>query len=58
MLRGFLTWLGRRLDTSPASHNDPPKLELPGTWAPLESSGPSSNGEGKTAHFCFSDGND
>jgi hypothetical protein len=43
--------------TSPASHNDTPKLELPGTWAPPESSGPSPNGERETAHFCFSDGN-
>jgi hypothetical protein len=58
MLRGFPTWLGRRLDTSPASHNDPLKLELLGTWAPPKSSRPSSNGEGETAHFCLFDGND
>jgi hypothetical protein len=58
MQRSSLIWLGRRLVTSPAGHNDPPKLELPGTWAPPESSGPSSTGEGETTHFCFSYGND
>jgi hypothetical protein len=42
---------------SPAFPNDYIELELSGAWEPLDSSSPSSNGEGKETQFGLPYGN-